>query len=72
MAMILAGAALLRYVESTKASEVSRAIYEAVFEEVNDGIRTTDLGGSSSTTEFTDKVIRRVTSKLEVWQALGS
>ncbi|MDX1521922.1 MAG: isocitrate/isopropylmalate family dehydrogenase [Anaerolineae bacterium] len=71
MAMILAGAALLRYSEKPDALQVSRAMYEAVFEEVNDGIRTPDLGGSSSTTEFTDEVIRRIKAKLEVWEALG-
>lgn len=71
MAMILAGAALFRYMETPQATQVSRAIYEAVFEAVYDGIRTTDLGGTSATTEFTDEVIRRVKSKLEVWQTLG-
>lgn len=71
MAMILAGAALLRYVETAQSNQVSRAIYEAVFESVNEGIRTVDLGGASSTTQFTDEVIRRMRSKLEVWQTLG-
>lgn len=72
MAMILAGAALLRYAENGKALEVSRAIYESVFEAVNAGTRTTDLGGAATTTEFTDDVIRRVKAKLEVWEAMGS
>jgi isocitrate/isopropylmalate dehydrogenase len=71
MAMILAGAALLRYMDLPQATQVSRAIYESVFEAVYEGIRTTDLGGTSATTEFTDETIRRVKSKLEVWQALG-
>ncbi len=71
MAMILAGAALLRYVGSEQASAASRAIYEAVFEAVYDGIRTPDLGGQATTTEYTDEVIRRVQGKLEVWSALG-
>lgn len=71
MAMILAGAALLRYVQSDTAHRASRAIYEAVMETVSDGIRTTDLAGSASTTDFTDEVIRRVRGKLEVWDALG-
>jgi isocitrate/isopropylmalate dehydrogenase len=70
MAMILAGAALLRYTDSPEANQVSRAIYEAVFETVHDGIRTTDLGGKNSTTEFVDATIRRVKSKLEVWESL--
>lgn len=71
MAMILAGAALLRYVSGTPASNASRAIYESVFEAVYDGIKTNDLGGSATTSEYTDEVIRRVRGKLEVWDALG-
>lgn len=71
MAMILAGAALLRYIHTPSAHVASRAIYEAVLEAVNDGIRTPDLGGQSTTTDFTNEVIRRVTGKLEVWDSLG-
>ncbi|RME49839.1 MAG: isocitrate dehydrogenase [Caldilineae bacterium] len=71
MAMILAAAALFRYIETSPATQVSRAIYEAVFEAVHAGIRTPDLGGSATTTEFTDEVIRRIRAKLEVWQVLG-
>jgi len=71
MAMILAGAALLRYVGSEEAATASRAIYESVFESVYDGVRTPDLGGQVGTTEYTDEVIRRVRGKLEVWSALG-
>jgi isocitrate/isopropylmalate dehydrogenase len=71
MAMILAGAALLRYLDSPGANQVARAIYEATFEAVYDGIRTPDLGGTAMTSDFTTEVIRRVQAKLEVWQALG-
>ncbi len=71
MAMILAGAAVLRYVRTEKASAASRAIYESALETVYDGIRTTDLAGQASTTDFTNEVIRRVQAKLEVWDALG-
>src|SRR5574341_97188 len=71
MAMILAGAALLRDVGTEEANEASRAIYESVFETVYEGTRTTDLGGSSSTTDFTDKVIDNEKGKLEVWDSLG-
>ncbi len=71
MAMILAGAALLRYSDSAAAAQVSRAIYEAVFETVYDGTCTPDLGGKSFTTEFSDEVIRLTQAKLEVWQTLG-
>ena len=70
MAMILAGAATLSYMESPKADKASRAIYESVFEAVHDGKTTTDLGGRMATTEFTDEVIQRVTAKLEVWSGM--
>ena len=72
MAMILAGAAILSYMETPKTEQASRAIYESVFEAVHDGKATTDLGGRLSTTEFTDEVIRRVDTKLEVWSGLRS
>ncbi len=71
MAMILAGAAVLRYVGTDAASKASRAIYEATLEAVYDGVRTPDLHGQATTSEFTDEVIRRVKGKLEVWDALG-
>ena len=54
-----------------EADRASRAIYESVFEAVFEGVKTADLGGHTTTTEFTDEVIRRVKSKLEVWSALG-
>lgn len=71
MAMILAGAALVSFIDDDQASLISRAIYEATFEIILDGIRTADLGGSTSTTEFTDEVIRHVKNKREVWSALA-
>jgi isocitrate/isopropylmalate dehydrogenase len=71
MAMILAGAALLRYIHTDAAERASRAIYESVLEAVNEGVRTPDLGGQSTTTEYTNEIIRRVKSKIEVWKALG-
>ncbi len=69
MAMILAGASLLAYM-GNEAARSSRAIYEAVLESVRDGIRTPDLGGHATTTEFTEEVIKRVMTKLEVWKTL--
>jgi isocitrate dehydrogenase (NAD+) len=69
MAMILAGAALLGYGDE-RAQQVGRAIREGCLEAVSQGIRTADLGGHAGTTEFTDEVIRRVKSKLEVWETL--
>lgn len=71
MAMILAGAALLSYMEGSPFQAASRAIYEATLECVQSGVRTADLGGSATTTEFTDAVIERVKAKLDVWDALG-
>ena len=70
MAMILAGAALLTYLQTPQADKASRAIYESVFEAVHAGKATTDLGGRLTTTEFTDEVIERVGAKLEVWSGL--
>jgi isocitrate dehydrogenase (NAD+) len=70
MAMILADAALLQHSGDERCVEVSRAIREACLEAVSDGVRTADLGGHSTTTEYTDEVIRRTRSKLEVWSTL--
>ena len=69
MAMILAGAALLAY-GSEQAQQAGRAIREACLEAVSEGIRTADLGGHAGTSEFTDEVIRRTRTKLEVWATL--
>jgi isocitrate dehydrogenase (NAD+) len=71
MAMILAGAALLTFFHEEDASRVSRAIYEATFETILDGVKTADLGGSAGTAEFTDEIIRHIRTKLEVWSALA-
>ena len=65
MAMILAGAAVLGYA-GKQAQTPARAIREACLEAVADGVRTADLGGDAGTSEFTDEVIRRTQSKLEV------
>lgn len=71
MAMILAGASLLAYHDDKQCQTVSRAIYEATLETVMTGTRTADLGGGAGTTEFTDEIISRVKTKLEVWSTLG-
>lgn len=70
MAMILASAALLSYMEDKRAQNASRAIYESTLEAVHSGLATSDLGGHASTTEFTDGVIDRVKRKLDVWSTL--
>ncbi len=71
MGMILAGAALLGYLRTPDADRASRAIYESVFEALSQGVSTFDIGGQTTTSDFTDEVVRRVRSKLEVWAALG-
>jgi isocitrate dehydrogenase (NAD+) len=74
MAMILAVAALLSYAATMghdRAETASRAIYESVMEATAGGVRTTDIGGHSSTSEFTDEVISRVRTKLDIWSSLG-
>lgn len=72
MAMILAGASLLSYAGSSQATLAGRAIAESVFEAVYDGIKTADLQGHASTTDFTDEVIKRVRTKLAVWPSLDA
>ena len=71
MAMILAVASLLGYMKGDQPHRASRSIYEAALETVSDGIRTADLGGQASTTEFADEVVRRVRTKIDVWSALA-
>ena len=71
MAMILASAALLDYINTPQSDMAARAIGEATLETVYDGVRTADLGGHTTTSDFTNEVIRRVKAKLEVWPSLG-
>jgi isocitrate dehydrogenase (NAD+) len=71
MAMILAVASLLGYMKDEPAHHASRTIYESALEAVSDGVRTADIGGQASTTDFTDDVIRRVRTKIDVWSALA-
>jgi isocitrate/isopropylmalate dehydrogenase len=70
MAMILAAAALLAHADDDAAQAAGRAIRESCLEAVSEGVKTADLGGHAGTREFTDEVIRRVRSKLEVWASL--
>jgi isocitrate dehydrogenase (NAD+) len=68
MAMILAVGAILHYLSertgSVPAADASRAVYESVLEATAAGVRTPDIGGDSTTTEFTDEVVARVRAKL--------
>jgi len=75
MAMLLACGAVLHYAAEragAAAERASRAIYESVLEATAAGIRTPDLGGHHGTTEFTDEVVTRVRTKLDVWSSLGA
>ena len=75
MAMIMACAALLHYIAEDgrpEADLASRAIYESVLEATATGVRTFDLGGTASMSEFTDEVISRVRTKIDIWSSLGS
>jgi len=70
MAMILALAALLSYMPGHPEEQAARAIYESVFEAIQNGQATTDLGGHLGSHAFTDEIIHRVQNKLEVWASL--
>jgi isocitrate/isopropylmalate dehydrogenase len=75
MAMIMAVAATLHYASELGhegADTASRAVYEAVLEATATGVRTPDLGGSATTSEFTDEVVARVRTKVDIWSSLGS
>jgi isocitrate dehydrogenase (NAD+) len=75
MAMLLACAAVLHFAAArghADAERASRAIYESVLEATAAGIRTPDLGGHATTTEFTTEVVTRVRTKIDVWSSLGT
>jgi isocitrate/isopropylmalate dehydrogenase len=75
MAMIMACAAVLHYLGQAgngSADLASRAIYESVLEATATGVRTPDLGGHATTSEFTDEVISRTRTKVDIWTSLGS
>jgi isocitrate dehydrogenase (NAD+) len=68
LAMILAAAALLSH--TAEGATAGRAIRESALEAVAQGLKTADLAGHATTSEFTDEVIRRTRTKLEVWSTL--
>ena len=75
MALIMAAAAVLHYMAELghrEADLASRAIYESVLEATASGVRTPDLAGHATSSEFTDDVISRVRTKVEIWSSLGS
>jgi isocitrate dehydrogenase (NAD+) len=75
MAMLLACGAVLGYAGAAGvagAERASRAIYEGVLETVATGVKTIDLGGHATSTEFTDAVVEKVRTKVDVWSSLGT
>jgi isocitrate dehydrogenase (NAD+) len=75
LAMILACGAVLHHAAQRHgpgAERASRAIYESALETVGSGIKTPDLGGSTTTGDFTTAVIERARTKIDVSSALGS
>jgi isocitrate dehydrogenase (NAD+) len=75
MAMLLACGAVLGYAAvggHNGAERASRAIYESVLETVATGTKTIDLGGHATTSEFTDAVVEKVRTKVDIWSSLGS
>ncbi len=75
MAMLLACGSVLSYagVRGYAGAELaSRAVYESVLEAIANGVKTVDLSGHATTTEFTDSVVERVRTKLDVWSSLGA
>jgi isocitrate dehydrogenase (NAD+) len=66
LAMQLAAAALLMQMPDEPYQRAGRAIREACLEAVAAGIRTADLGGHTSTSDFTAEVIRRIQAKLGI------
>ncbi len=75
MAMLLACGSVLQYAAATGvtgAERASRAIYESVLEATATGTKTVDLGGHATTTEFTDTVVDKVRTKVEIWATLGA
>jgi 3-isopropylmalate dehydrogenase len=74
MAMLLACGALMQYAAGKGvdgAEQASRAIYESVLETTAGGVRTIDLGGHAGTTEFTDAVVEKIRTKVDIWSTLG-
>ncbi len=75
MAMLLACGAVLQYAQAkgiAGADRASRAIYESVLETTAGNVKTVDLGGHATTTEFTDAVLEKVRTKVDIWSSMGT
>ena len=56
-ALLLSGALMLDHVGQTQAAQRTRA---ALMQTLVDGVRTRDLGGQASTSEFTEAIVKRI------------
>ena len=65
--MIWSAALMLDFVGQRAAHD---AIVRAIEQVLKDGPRTPDLGGHAATSEFTDEVISRVRTKIDIWASL--
>ena len=54
------------------ADRASRAIYESVLETTASGTKTIDLGGDATTSGFTDAVLEKVRTKVDIWSSMGN
>jgi isocitrate/isopropylmalate dehydrogenase len=63
LAMILAAAALLAHGDETM-RKAGKAIRQACLDSIEAGVRTSDLGGTSKSSEFTGEVVARVRALL--------
>ena len=73
LAMILACGAVLQHAAEPHAAALRARLAGDLRGRAGDrgsGTKTPDLGGHSGTTEFTDAVVERMRTKLEVWSAL--
>ena len=75
MAMLLACGSVLGHAGArgfAGADRASRAIYESVLETTATGVKTVDLGGHATTSEFTAAVLDKVRTKVDIWSSLGA
>ena len=57
-ALLLSAVEMLKYLnKTTQAEKIERAFYKTL----NDGIKTVDIGGSASCSEFTNEIIKNIT-----------
>ena len=75
MAMILACAAVLGQAAAKghrgRRQGLARDL-RGTLETTAGGVKTFDLGGQATTTEFTDAVVEKIRTKVEIWSSLGS